>query len=232
MIACKLERTATNLRQAARVPVPAGLNELLARCLSRRPLERPASATELRRAWRALGPAVVVPNPTPMLSFTPMAMTGMTNATETALTAAPLTKMGGRATRVGLIVAAGALVASSAVLVFALRARGGTAAAAPAQPSTDTVAAQPVDTSPASPNVGSIAAAPPATGGAAASPDPAPAAAASASASAAAPDAGAPRARPKPPRSAGGGAPRRSGSGSGGSAPPSGGPQIATEPRY
>jgi serine/threonine protein kinase len=120
LIACKLEKPARAIRELARMPVPAGLDALLTRCLARTPAERPASAAELLREWRALGPATVAPSPVPpgsRLSDPP---------TESGVTAAPTiptTAQQRRNGRAGMLVAAGALVASCVVLGVALRHR-------------------------------------------------------------------------------------------------------------
>ena len=63
LIAMKLEKEAKRIGPLARVPIPAGLDDLLARCLSSRPAGRPASAAELLQQWRALGPATEAPRP-------------------------------------------------------------------------------------------------------------------------------------------------------------------------
>ena len=118
MIASKLERPARHLRDTARVPVPAGVDPLLTRCLSRSPNERPSSASELLRAWRALGGQLVVPTPMPLSM-----RSEITYATETGLIAGAPSRLGPRGTRAGLIVAACALLASSVVLVMALLSR-------------------------------------------------------------------------------------------------------------
>jgi len=120
LIAMKLEKEARHLGPLARVPIPAGLDALLARCLSRGPAERPASAAELLAHWRALGPAIIAPQPqstATRLSDPP---------TETGVTAAPTrstTVQSRRGARVGLMVGAGALVASCVVLGVALGGR-------------------------------------------------------------------------------------------------------------
>jgi serine/threonine-protein kinase len=118
LLASKLEKPARRFSELARVPVPAGLDALLARCLSRTPAGRPASAFELLKEWRALGPATVAPPPPSSASHLSEV------ATETGVTAPrtlPSTariRVGGRA---GLLVAGGALLASLVVLGFALR---------------------------------------------------------------------------------------------------------------
>jgi len=114
LIACKLERTARGLRDFAQVPIPVGLEALMARCLGRRQADRPPSASELLREWRSLGEATVAPTGTPPPS------TAAEPPTETGLTAAP-TLASRRGSRVGLGVAAAALVASVVVLIVGLR---------------------------------------------------------------------------------------------------------------
>lgn len=122
LIACKLEKPARSIRDLARMPIPQGLDALLSRCLARRPADRPGSAAELLREWRSLGPATIAPSP-----VTP----GMDIAeppTEAGLTAAPtlMTRAAKPGSRLGLLVAGGALVASCAVLVAALSLRAPT----------------------------------------------------------------------------------------------------------
>jgi serine/threonine-protein kinase len=120
LIACKLEKEARRLGPLARVAVPPGLDALLARCLSRRPAERPASAAELLHQWRALGPATVAP--LPQDSITRMS----DPPTETGVTAAPsrpTTAQARRGARLGLLVAGAALLASCVVLAIALAGR-------------------------------------------------------------------------------------------------------------
>ena len=117
LIAQKLEKEARHVGPLARVPVPAGLDALLGRCLSRTPVARPASAAELLQQWRALGPATVAPAPqsaATLLSEPP---------TETGVTAAPsrsTTVQARKGARLGLMVGAGALLASCVVLAVAL----------------------------------------------------------------------------------------------------------------
>ena len=213
MIASKLERPARNLRDCARVPTPPGVEQLLARCLSRKPAERPSTAIELLRLWRALGAPTQAPRPSggalPVDSGLP---------TETVLTAAPVTRIEQRSARVGFALAACALVASSVVLVIGLRLRGGAPAAA-GQPRDDSQggAAIPADTSP---NVAVLATAP-ATG------SPRSQAAPIASSASSGVDAGSPKSATRGPKSS---VPSRAGGGA--KAPPQSGPQLAAEPRY
>jgi len=120
LIACKLEKPARSIRDLARMPVPPGLDALLARCLARRPADRPASAAELLREWRNLGQPTVLPAPLPANTL------GGDLPTETGVTAAPtrMTRTARRGARLGLLVAGAALVASFVVLVVALSVRG------------------------------------------------------------------------------------------------------------
>ncbi len=127
LIAQKLERPARSIRDLGRMPIPEGLDALIARCLARRPGERPVSAAELLREWRDLGPPTIVPAPLPPGSMRPEP------PTETGVTAAPTLATNPRArrgTRLGLIAAAAALAASCVVLVFALALRTGTSGSA------------------------------------------------------------------------------------------------------
>jgi serine/threonine-protein kinase len=120
LIAHKLEKPARSIRDLGRMPMPPGLDPLLARCLARRPVDRPTSAADLLREWRALGPATLVPTPLPP------GVRASDPPTETGVTAAPtlMTRTGRRGARLGLLVAAGALVASCAVLVVGLSLHG------------------------------------------------------------------------------------------------------------
>jgi serine/threonine-protein kinase len=119
LIACKLEKPARSIRDLGRMPIPQGLDALLSRCLARRPEDRPSSAAELLREWRSLGPATVAPSPVALGSEI------TEPATEAGLTAAPtlMTRTAKRGSRVGLLVAGGALIASCAVLVAGLSLR-------------------------------------------------------------------------------------------------------------
>lgn len=164
MIASKLERPARNLREVVRTPVPAGLDALLARCLSRKPIDRVATAHDLLRAWCALGPPTMQPVAGPIADRPDVQF-----APETGVTAATAAMPTPRGTRIGLIVAAGALAASSVVLVFALRGREPSAPPAPSAqvPAAQVPAAQvgapsaaPADTIPSIP-VSALAPAPP-----------------------------------------------------------------------
>jgi len=114
ILAAKLEGRAKRLRDCAVVAVPAGLDALVAKALSRRPADRFASAREMQQAWRALGPP----------SETPRAQLGATivptYATQTALTAGTHTRVGGFVPRVGLVAASLGVFASAIAIGIAL----------------------------------------------------------------------------------------------------------------
>ncbi len=116
MIASKLERSARSLRDLAQVPVPPGLDALVGRALARKPVDRFASAQELLKAWRALGPASVMPRVVPIHSGSSSIM-----QTQTVMTAGPLSSSGtARSSKLGLALAGAALFGASALLVFVL----------------------------------------------------------------------------------------------------------------
>ncbi len=161
MIASKLERPARNLREVVRVAVPVGLDALLARCLSRRPDDRVATASDLLRSWRALGAPTVEPLTGPVAERPELHFSN-----ETGVTAGAMTQPSTRGTRIGLVVAASALAASSVVLIFALRARDtapppAQATAAPATVEAPTVITPPTATSISVESLPSAAAPPP-----------------------------------------------------------------------
>jgi tRNA A-37 threonylcarbamoyl transferase component Bud32 len=225
LIACKLEKPARSIRDLGRMPVPPGLDALLARCLARRPADRPASAAELLREWRNLGPATVLPAPLPAGGQ------GGDLPTETGVTAAPtrMTRTARRGARLGLLAAGAALVASFVVLIVALSVRG---AAPPASAATASPREAPAEESPRPPAApaGESASAPAPTAMTPASGGPAPAIELSQVVLAATvdvPDAGRPPAVRRPGK-------RYVSSGS--PAPPARRtptePQIVTEPRY
>jgi serine/threonine-protein kinase len=220
LIAVKLERPARSIRDLGRMPVPAGLDALLARCLARRPTDRPGSAAELLREWRSLGPATIAPTPLPPgAEITEL-------ATEAGLTAAPtlMTRTARRGARIAMLGAAGALVASCAVLFAGLRLRSNDTPAAAATIASGLPVGAPVPTAATLAAAAAVPAAPTAA-------VPAPAleiAPVTLSFSVDAPEAGAPQ-RTTVPRSRPGkrtwspaAAPRRSTTE----------PQIVTEPRY
>jgi serine/threonine-protein kinase len=66
ILASKLENPPARLRDFARVPVPDGTDELIAKTLARDPADRFASAQELLKAWRRLSKAdSLAPSSTP-----------------------------------------------------------------------------------------------------------------------------------------------------------------------
>jgi serine/threonine-protein kinase len=115
IVASKLERSARKLSSCALVPVPEGLEALLAKALSRRPEGRFATAQEMLRAWRGLGPATVAPRAKPKGLTTP----SLNSPTETGVSAAAVVR-GAMGSRLGLALATGGLVIASIVLVSAL----------------------------------------------------------------------------------------------------------------
>ncbi|MBL8607442.1 MAG: serine/threonine protein kinase, partial [Myxococcales bacterium] len=118
LIASKLERSARKLGELAVVPVPAGLEALLAKALARKPQDRFQSAQEMLRAWRALGPAVVAPRAHPSTGPT------FPSGTQTAMTAGTLTReAGGGSTRLWLMLAAVAALLGASGLIAAVVAR-------------------------------------------------------------------------------------------------------------
>ena len=114
-LASKLERKALRLAEVAQVPVPDGLDALLARLLERSARDRIATAREVRDAWRALGSAEVAPQP----SATSLPTTAGAPATETGLASGTLDIAPPRGSRAGLALAAFGVM-MSAVIVVAL----------------------------------------------------------------------------------------------------------------
>ena len=143
-IACKLEKTAKNLKECARVPIPTGLDALIARALARTPADRTSSVQEVLKAWRALGAATEAPRP----SASAGALVGPFH-TETAMTSGPATRAAARTSRIGIAVAVLALCASSILLVFLLFVRRAPAAEAPPVAPGPAAAATPIDPDPA-----------------------------------------------------------------------------------
>jgi serine/threonine-protein kinase len=120
MLASKLERNAIRLNDVAEVPVPLGLEALLARLLSRDAGARFASAREVRDAWRALGPAIVAPNPS--AAALPEAEP-LSPATETSLTTGTVEVDSSMSHQVGLALAAFAVFVSLVALVLLVATR-------------------------------------------------------------------------------------------------------------
>lgn len=127
VLASKLERNARRLCDAVRVPVPPGLEPLLARLLSREASARYATAREVRDAWRALGPAVLAPRAGgagPATEATPL-------ATEAGVSTATLDAPPPRSSRVGLALAAFSVLVSLAVVTVMVATQARVAERAP-----------------------------------------------------------------------------------------------------
>jgi serine/threonine-protein kinase len=115
ILAAKLEGRAKRLKDCAVVAIPAGLDALVAKALSRRPGDRFSSAREMQQAWRALGPASEAPKAQLGQTIPP------TYATQTALTAnTHLTRVGGFVPRIGLLVAALGVFGSAIAIAIAM----------------------------------------------------------------------------------------------------------------
>ncbi len=114
ILAAKLEGRARRLRDCAVVAVPPGLDALVAKALSRRASDRFASAREMQQAWRALGLPTEAPRAQLGVTVPP------TYATQTAMTAATHTRVGGFVPRVGLLTAALGVFASAIAIGMAL----------------------------------------------------------------------------------------------------------------
>ena len=126
LIAEKLEKSAIPLRQAARVPIPAGLDVVIDTCLSRDPSERYAGAAEVLAQWRALGPATLMPSPastTGNVPASPPTQTGLTAPTI-------LTTSTPSASRASIALAVGAVIASSLIIAAMVHHRAESAVAA------------------------------------------------------------------------------------------------------
>ena len=114
ILAAKLEGRAKRLKDCAVVAIPSGLDALVAKALSRRPGDRFSSAREMQQAWRALGPATEAPKAQLGQTIAP------TYATQTALTAATHTRVGGFVPRMGLLVASLGVFGSAIAVAIAL----------------------------------------------------------------------------------------------------------------
>jgi serine/threonine-protein kinase len=133
IVASKLERAARRLSTAACVAVPEGLESLVGKCLSRRPEGRFASAEEMLRAWRALGPPTVKPRARPKGEENTHA-----HPTETNLSASNVvTRSVG--SRLGLALATIGFLIASVVIVTALKRKPQTAVAPPPPPPQPTI---------------------------------------------------------------------------------------------
>jgi serine/threonine protein kinase len=119
LLAQKLEARPRRLRGYARVPVPADLDAVLDKALSRKADDRYATADEMRRAWRALGPPVASePNVLPIVT-----QTGINYPTETGVTAATATRPPSLGSRIGLAIALATVVIAAGALFLTLHHR-------------------------------------------------------------------------------------------------------------
>jgi serine/threonine-protein kinase len=179
LLAHKLERPARALSTVAQVPVPVGLDALVAKVLARKAKDRHATAQELLRAWKSLGPATVLPRAPPASGAIVAPL-----PTET-VTAGTFTRAGAPSSnRLGLAVAAAALVASAILIAFLATTRPGAKARAAAAPEPTQAASDAVE-----PDLRTVAPPEVATAAVAAAP----------TAVLVEVDAGAPRAAPRPP---------------------------------
>ncbi len=140
ILAAKLEGHAKRLRDCAVVAVPAGLDALVAKALSRKPSDRFASARDMQVAWRALGPPTEAPKAQLGASVPP------TYATQNVLTAGTHTRVSGLVPRAGLVLASVCVLASAIAIFLALHkakpaapVQLGTVAALPSQQESLTV---------------------------------------------------------------------------------------------
>lgn len=120
ILASKLERSALRLDGVAQVPIPVGLDALLGLLLSRDPAKRLATARDVRRAWRALGPAVLEPRPA---AAVPAAPESSPLATETGLATGSIVAPVARLSRAGFALAAFSVTVSIVVILVMLGAR-------------------------------------------------------------------------------------------------------------
>ncbi len=118
LLASKLESPARSLKTVAQVPIPAELDGLIARCLSRRPGDRYANAMEMLHAWRALGPPV---EPAVLMALPPPSLSGDLNA-PTAPTLEVPRPSTLRSSRPAMAVAVGTVILGAAA-VFAVVSR-------------------------------------------------------------------------------------------------------------
>lgn len=125
LLASKLERSARSLNTVVRVPVPGELDALVARCLARKPEDRPASAEELARAWHALGPPTQPPAELPALLSEGFTRSGPSELRSTLGMATSSPTKGARSL---LFVAGGTVLVGTALIAAGLMARSARAA--------------------------------------------------------------------------------------------------------
>ncbi len=118
LLASKLERAARPLKGVAQVPLPHALDTLVNRCLSREPKDRPATARDVLKTWRALGGATERPSSLPIVTSD-----GLLNApTQTVLTAGTINAaMAARGPRWPMMLASAVVLLGVFVAVNALR---------------------------------------------------------------------------------------------------------------
>lgn len=122
LLAEKLESRPRRLRDLARVTVPTGLDALLDKALSRKATDRFASAEEMLRAWRALGPPAVASN----TALPVVTQSGVNYPTETGVTAG-VRRAPHMGSRVGLLIAGLAVLIGVLALAVTLHHRTPTA---------------------------------------------------------------------------------------------------------
>jgi len=135
LLASKLERPARQLRTAAAVPIPVGLDALVNKCLARVPGERFPTARDVLKAWRALGVAMQLPTVVPIVSRGELNPPTQTEMTAGALLSGPTP----RSSR-SFLAMAGAVVVGGIIALTATRTR------AVAQPAEDRAAGAPAVT--------------------------------------------------------------------------------------
>ena len=140
ILAAKLEGRPRRLRECAVVAVPAGLEALIGKALSRKPQDRFASAREMQAAWRALGPPTEAPKAVISQSLPP------TYQTQNAMTANTRSRVG-ITPRVGLALASVSVFVAAVALGLAFR----QPPRAPAEAVTEDTLTTPVPPPPTSP---------------------------------------------------------------------------------
>ena len=121
LLTSKLERSARSLNTATLVPIPVALDGLIARCLSRNPGERYANASEVLRAWHALGPPIQPP-----VSLSSASLPELGDSTASTIEALPVLVRSSRSA-LAIAVATVLLGAAAAFAVATRHARAGVA---------------------------------------------------------------------------------------------------------
>jgi len=174
ILASKLERPARQLRTAAAVPIPVGLDALVNKCLARAPGDRFPTARDVLKAWRTLGVATQLPSSVPIVS-----QGELNPPTQTEMTAGALLSGSTPRPSRSFLLMAGAVVVGGVIALTAMRTRAapppvdgrGAGAAGdvePTGPASDEAAGEPAVVEIAEPGAASAAAeTDPATAGAA-----------------------------------------------------------------